>query len=101
MFYRYPNTTYWPHPAVSLDPGQVNFTSDASVKYRSADHQDFPYVVAPQKELARGKVLEEIFDVPVVEDSLQVKTLDRLQLKRVFLHNVVAGIQGFLPGVLG
>ena len=101
IVYRYLGTTYRTHGAVLPDRGQVNFTITESAKYRFlANHEDFPNIVASKKELSGGKVLEQIFNVPVVEDSLQVKTLDRLQFKRVFLHDVVAGIQGLRPGVL-
>src|SRR5258708_15551939 len=66
-----------------------------------ANHQDFPNVIPAEKELARGKVLEQVFDVPIIEDPLQLKPLNRLKFEGIFLNDVVAGIEGFRAGVLG
>ncbi len=37
---------------------------------RSANHQNFANIVPAQKELARDKILEQIFNMAVVKDSL-------------------------------
>src|SRR5262249_28441980 len=69
----------------------------------------FADIVAAQEELDRGKIAEEIFDVPVVEDALQAESAadcavhcagrpaphfalrnDRLHVENIGGHDVVA-----------
>src|SRR3954470_2407689 len=64
------------------------------------NHQHFANIIATEEELAGGKVLKQIFDVPVIENPLQLKARDRLQFERVFLNNMVAGIQRFRSSIL-
>src|ERR1051326_3820566 len=45
--------------------------------------QHFPHVVARQEEFDRAEIAEQIFDVAVVEDSLQREPRAWLQLERV------------------
>ena len=39
--------------------------------------------------------------MPVIEDPLQLKALNRLEFERISLDDMVAGIERFHSGVLG
>ena len=54
------------------------------------NHQNFSNIVPAEKELTRGEVFEQIFDVPVIKNPLQLKALDRFKFKRIFLDNVMS-----------
>jgi hypothetical protein len=68
---------------------------------RSPNHQNFADVIPAKEKLAGGEILEEILDVAVIEDPLQLKALNRLEFKRIFLDDMVAGIERFHASVLG
>jgi len=57
--------SYAPSPAVreGRQPRKMRMTS-------LSDDEHFPYIVAPKKELDRGVLPEEVFNMPIVEDAL-------------------------------
>ena len=81
-------------------PGKF-YKIEAVSERHSANHQDFADVIPAEKELAGSKVLKQIFDVAVIEDPLQLKSLNGLQFERIFLDDMVARIERFHPCILG
>src|SRR4051812_47904112 len=65
------------------------------------DHQHFPHVVAGKEELDRGKLLEQVLNMPIVEHALQLELRTALQLQLVCSCNVIAVIGRVRTGVLG
>ena len=74
-----------------------NFTQRAF----SANHQNFADVVPTEEELARDKVLEQIFNMTVVKDPLQPKHRARLKLQSVVLDDMVATMGRFGASIFG
>ena len=64
-----------------------------------ADDQHFPHVIASEKELQRGVIMEEIFNMAIIEDALQPELRAMLEAKRVGAMNVVAIIRRIWSGV--
>src|ERR1041384_695506 len=64
-----------------------------------SNHQHFPDVIAPQEDLTRSKVFEQVLNMAIVEDPLQWETLNRLQLQRIRLNNVMPRISRFRAGI--
>src|SRR5579862_2190271 len=77
-----------------------------------ADDQDFADVVAGQEELDGSKIAEEIFDVSVIEDTLQAELAggtslfsvtagDMLHFQSVAAEDVIAVARRIRAGFLG
>src|ERR1043166_6220716 len=76
-----------------------NETQNSRASHALSNHQHFPDVIAPQEELTRSKVFEQVLNMAIVEDPLQWETLNRLQLQRIRLNNVMPRISRFRAGI--
>lgn len=72
---------------------------DIRMMWGLADDQHFPHVIASEKELQRGVIMEEIFNMAIIEDALQPELRAMLEAKRVGAMNVVAIIRRIWSGV--
>ena len=70
-----------------------------SMMWGLADDQHFPHVIASEKELQRGVIMEEIFNMAIIEDALQPELRAMLEAKRVGAMNVVAIIRRVWPSI--
>lgn len=58
-------------------------------------------MVAREEEFQGLKVLKKIFDVPIIEDTLQAEARHLLQLKGIGTSNVITMIGSLGTGVFG
>src|SRR5437660_12094158 len=64
-------------------------------------NEDFAHVVASQEELERSVVVKEIFDVPIVEHTLQPELRTALKTQVIKPIDVIAVVRSVRTCVLG